>query len=459
MGLRRGGKPPLTLKEMQLIAQRKGGKSLAKEYVRGADYLPWRCRDGHEWLATGESIKAGHWCPTCAHRLNGIKRLLGIPECRKTASERGGRCVSRKYVNSKSPLLWECAQGHRWLATANSVRNGHWCAVCANKKKSVDNTSLSIKDMQELALRKHGKCLSGEYRNIYWGLEWQCALGHRWRTAPANIIAGHWCPECGRGLSERICRAVFENLFCERFPRERPPWLLGEKGVPLELDGYSAKLKLAFEYQGAQHFIPVKQFRMNEHRLTALQIRDEIKRTRCREHGVTLIDIPHTVRGDAIETHIRAELMRLKFPSDIWEGRPPLELGRLDIVSDVLLFRYKTMAQERGGNCLANRYLGQLTPLLWRCGEGHEWLCSPKRIRRGTWCAICRKISQKDRHHAQTFAKIQEYAAKTGQQLLATEFTGQNEKLSLRCPFGHNWTASWASIRHGTGCKVCQSLA
>jgi hypothetical protein len=454
----KAGKPSHTLEEMQALAAKHEGECLSKKYVRGRDHLRWRCHFGHRWSASGESIVAGHWCPRCAIERNGKAQRLGIEACREMAHARGGRCLSNEYTNGRTPLQWECEEGHQWSSKPEYLRQGHWCVKCANKRKSRSNTNLTIEDMQELAAQKGGTCISTAYRNVYHALEWECALGHRWSSAPANIIAGCWCHECSSGLSERICRAVFESMFCASFPRSRPEWLLGRNNVPLELDGYCARLKLAFEYQGAQHFVEVKQFKMNPQRLVKLKDRDEIKRGRCHEHGVTLIEIPYSLSHDKIEPHIRAELKRLGITRGKWSGRPPVDLNQIAIVADGRLSRCQEMARERCGVCLSERYLGQSVLLTWRCRLKHEWTMTPKACQRGGWCAVCRKSTQALRHRGETLEKLRRHVEATGGKLVSATFVNHNELLQLRCSAGHRWSASWASFRHGTRCSVCRAL-
>jgi hypothetical protein len=374
------------------------------------------------------------------------------------ARARGGRCLSDEYTNGRTPLQWECKEGHDWWQKPENVRQGHWCNECAIETKRRNNTNLTIEEMRELAARKGGKCISTVYRNVYYALEWECALGHQWPSAPANIIAGCWCPECAQGLSERICRAILESMFRASFPRIRPDWLLGREGLSLELDGYCARLKLAFEYQGAQHFVEVRQFRMDKRRLAALQDRDEIKRARCREHGVTLIEIPYTLSNDKIESHNRAELKRLGIARGKWTGRPAVDLNQLAIVADDRLTRCQEMARERGGVCLSELYLGQSVPLLWRCRLKHEWPMTPKACQRGGWCPACGKSSRTAVHRAETLGKIRRHVEAMGGKLISRTFVGQDEPLRLLCAAGHRWSTSWACLRHGVRCSVCREL-
>lgn len=49
----------------------------------------------------------------------------------------------------------------------------------------------------------------------------------------------------------------------------------------------------------------------------------------------------------------------------------------------------RALAAERGGRCLATKYVNDPTNLRWRCAEGHEWDASPSNVKKGTWCPEC----------------------------------------------------------------------
>ena len=58
---------------------------------------------------------------------------------------------------------------------------------------------LSIEDMQEIARKRKGKCLSDKYINNKTKLEWKCLNGHKWKAIPESIKSGNrWCPVCAR---------------------------------------------------------------------------------------------------------------------------------------------------------------------------------------------------------------------------------------------------------------------
>ncbi len=53
------------LDELREIAQAHGGECLATEFVNYKTEYPFRCENGHEWAASGFTIKKGHWCRDC----------------------------------------------------------------------------------------------------------------------------------------------------------------------------------------------------------------------------------------------------------------------------------------------------------------------------------------------------------------------------------------------------------
>ena len=113
------------------------------------------------------------------------------------AKKRGGFCLSQQYLNARTKLKWKCREGHVWKAIPDSIKRGSWCPKCANKLKA-NKRRLTIEEMQKIAEKKGGKCISTNYVNAKTKLIWECNIGHTWRAIPANIKKGHWCPICAR---------------------------------------------------------------------------------------------------------------------------------------------------------------------------------------------------------------------------------------------------------------------
>jgi len=125
-----------------------------------------------------------------------MSNKLTIEGMQTLASKRGGKCLSKKYINTDTKLKWRCEKGHLWESTAYHIKNrGQWCPTCghidtANKLRG------NIEQMQKLATKQEGNCLSTLYINTVSKLKWRCKEGHQWETTPANVKRGSWCPEC-----------------------------------------------------------------------------------------------------------------------------------------------------------------------------------------------------------------------------------------------------------------------
>lgn len=119
------------------IASEHGGICLSSVYVSGNIKLKFRCANSHEWETIPYVIFKGHWCPKCGALERGFVRRLSIDEMNQLATEHGGRCLSKEYINANTHLLWECSKGHQWTAIPNSIKRGSWCSICSkdNRRK------------------------------------------------------------------------------------------------------------------------------------------------------------------------------------------------------------------------------------------------------------------------------------------------------------------------------------
>ena len=113
----------LTLKHAQGLAQQKDGECISCVYINNYTYLMWKCKNGHTWESPYYNIQKGRWCPYC------IK--LDLDECIKWATLKGGKCLSKDYVNNHTLMLWQCRNNHIWRASFHNIKDGEcWCRAC-----------------------------------------------------------------------------------------------------------------------------------------------------------------------------------------------------------------------------------------------------------------------------------------------------------------------------------------
>lgn len=154
-----------TIEDAIALAEARRGKCLSAKYVHNHAPLSWQCGFGHRpWRASYSNVASGTWCPTCGRSVQGT-----IEHMRAVAKSRSGICLSETFVNFHVLLRWKCSNGHEWSASANNIlgrggRKGSWCPACAkNSRVRRPRPTLTIKDMQELARARGGRCDSQVY--------------------------------------------------------------------------------------------------------------------------------------------------------------------------------------------------------------------------------------------------------------------------------------------------------
>ena len=432
---RNGAAVRLSITEMRDLAQTRVGKCLSTEYHDNKTNLEWQCKEGHTWKMTPSSVKhQGSWCPYCAGRAH-----LTIEEMRALAKEKGGKCLSEKYVNNKTDLLWQCKDGHTWNAVPDSIKHqGSWCPICR---------LVTIEELQELAKSRGGKCLSTVYVNMHTKLHWECVRGHTWYTGPINIkYRGAWCPYCKERIRERACRLFFERFFGKKFPKCRPEWLVNSTGNRMELDGYCQELKLAFEYQGEQHS---KNSPAIFHKVTSLKKRkmfDEEKRVLCKKQGVILIEVSHRVdfhkMGEYILSECKNRCLVLQNENSAFDFSPK------DIYAEDKIGTYQEIAKKKGGICLTEHYYGYVVKLKFRCKEGHEFEMNTSNVKT-SWCPVCA-------HYVPlTIEEMQNIATSRGGNCLSKVYVNNYTKLEWECKKKHTWWAEPSHVKQGRWCPTC----
>lgn len=274
----------LTIEQMREIAKERNGLCLSETYKDANEKLKWKCNAcGNAWKASANNVKHGTWCPRCSHR-----EKLTISQMEELAKSQGGECLSSTYTNSDTELLWKCGVcGEKWMAKPYNIKLGSWCPKCSGLKKK------TIEDMRKLAKTRGGRCLSKKYVNCENDLLWECGTcGRTWKATPNNVNRGTWCPYCLH-VGEETCRRIFKEIFEVDFPKVRPFWLINNKtGRKMELDGFNRDLKIAFEYNGLQHYSVVNLFHMSDDDLKRSIERDRLKEKLCKEWNITLVVVP-----------------------------------------------------------------------------------------------------------------------------------------------------------------------
>lgn len=110
--------------------------------------------------------------------------------------------------------------------------------------------------------------------------------------------------ESNSKINEIRCRRIFENIFHGKFPRFQTLMAYeSSTGYLLELDGFCDMRKLAFEFDGIQHYEYPNPFHRTYKQLESQRWKDEMKNYKCKIFGVTLIRIQYDIQN--LEEYIK----------------------------------------------------------------------------------------------------------------------------------------------------------
>ena len=361
-----------TIQTMKEIAIKQNGLCLSQVYYNIYTKLKWKCQLGHTWETKPKYILNGSWCPICKDT------KLKIEFFKNYAERKGGKCHSTKYLNIRSKLEFSCKDRHYFEMSGEQIRKNQWCMKCSILEKS-----LGIKEFQKIAQSRGGKCLSTKYKNGHDKLKWICKEGHTWEARANAIKRGVWCPQCHVYYYEELCRTTFEQLFNAKFPKSKPPWLINSRGNKMELDGFNKNLQLAFEYNGEQHYKTLK-FHKGKIDLERRKKDDSLKRKLCKENKIKLITITYKDNIKELPNLLEKKLKNLfeiNYKIDINFNKVFEHKSKLD--------ELKSIAANKGGVCLSDKYINVNTHLTWQCSNGHVWKAIPKTIKNGHWCMKC----------------------------------------------------------------------
>lgn len=378
------------------------GKCLSDKYLGSKKPLKWKCNCGYEWITPPLNILYnGTWCPKCGEIKNSLKhKKYTANDLKKFAKSKGGDCIFDKdydlnsFISTNQKYKWVCYKcGKIWFAIANSIINyGYWCSNCYVRK-----SKYSISTVSEIVKNNFdGYCLSDNISSVEDILKWKCSANHIFEKKLRYVLEGNWCKVCSsRLITERLYRCCLEQKLNIEFKNIRPEWLKSPKtGCCLELDIYSEKHKLAFEYNGEQHYKEVPNLNIDSNKLKKIKENDLFKKNICKQKGIKLIIIKFNSKSieDAVKDVLNENGL-------LKEDYDDIKVDYSKCYSKESLKRYETVkdiVEKKGAVLLTKCSLRYYEKYEMICKNGNVWRCEYFKIVKNVSCN-CLKCNKRNK--------------------------------------------------------------
>jgi len=229
----------------------------------------------------------GNGCLGCIDKLYSKEHFLLL--CDKAHNHKYDYSKTN-YIGSGYKIEIICLKhGSFWTTANNHLSKKSGCPKCRNEK-----LSLSISEFINRANKVHHNKFDYSkvnYINIYSKVIIICPIHGEFFQKPCTHLAGKGCAKCRISKGEQEIKHLLNKnniLF------EREYTFTNCKNINLlPFDFYLPKHNTCIEYDGRQHFEPIKWFG-GEEGLRLRKINDEIKNKYCIDNNINLIRIKYT---------------------------------------------------------------------------------------------------------------------------------------------------------------------
>ncbi len=351
-------------------------------------------------------------------------------------------------LTSRDIVSVTCENGHTFEVKLSYAKS-HKCQECLGRKipledvqRKLDVLGFSLVDIER-------------FRNTRADGTFKCQDGHSWTTCIYNVYSEKsGCPTCGLGMNEQKTLWIISALTGKKFEKSRCILPSG-----YELDGYCEDLKLAFEYNGIQHYEYVGGHfhRGGEHQFQEQQDRDNIKTAECKELGIALVTVPYTCKTfDSIWEFVYTKLQSLEIttlPVDREDSQLKYQTTHRPKMKD--LQELHNLAAAKGGVCLSTVYEGSSHPHMLHCANPDHppFRMTKNDLKRGRWCRMCSTAAPVG------IEKINSIISQHGFVFASPAYGKGTDRYDFKCvTCGSIHSTSWENFKQrcSRGCKQCK---
>lgn len=264
-------------------------------YINSQTPVTITCPIHGDFLQTPKKHLQGHGCPICG-------QLKKIEYAESKKEEYKNNFITKAellynfkyyygnidYLNNNTKIKLICPEHGEFYVTPRKHLQGMECPLCTKeriRKLFAYTLEEYIQAVNRIHNHKYDYHLIKKYKNGRQYIDVICPIHGKFTTMADSHLRGHGCPQCAieNNISEtKIYEYIKDNINRRIVKQKKFKWLNGKS-----LDIYIPSMKIAVEYQGRQHFVPVSIYGGEKHFLKQKQ-RDIDKYNECKEHNIKL---------------------------------------------------------------------------------------------------------------------------------------------------------------------------
>lgn len=273
------------------------------EYEKASKKMEFLCtRHNKLFSATPNNILRGESCPLCGKELNSARRTKTTYDFIQEVSSIFGDeiTVISEYKGSRNKVTCRC-NIHKIEFTSNSSRlvrgSTSPCPICQAENTRKRCVKSNEQFLRELADANPNIVALEEYKDDHSKILCRCKIhNYEWFAMPNKILHKYTgCPRCCAYHNENVIAKILDKWGYDYFLQKRFIDCNDKNALPFDV--YLPSFNICIEYDGEQHFYPLRRGKMSqedaEKSFQATLRHDKIKNKYCKKNGIYLIRIPY----------------------------------------------------------------------------------------------------------------------------------------------------------------------
>lgn len=270
------------------------------EYIDAKTKVIIICPKHGEFSQEASSHLQGNGCKQCGIEKQIESQKLNTEKFIKKANERYGEGTYNyskvEYIDAKTDVIIICPKHGEFTQTPSNHLKGEKCRGCSNEKlanerrKPLENFINESNEIHGIGTYDYSKV---NYVNSRTEVIIICPKHGEFFQKPNKHLSGQGCPKCKNNYKGEIAIRNFLIKNKIKF-EEQKRFDDCRDSNSLPFDFYLPQYNLCIEYDGIQHFKPIKRsYKMTDKEVIEnfkyVQKHDQIKNDYCKNNGIILI--------------------------------------------------------------------------------------------------------------------------------------------------------------------------